>query len=368
VRRPVRDTLVGGDGSPSTRNHRTLGTVPILDRLAVPVVLAPMAGGPSTPELAAAVTGAGGLGFLAAGYLTTERLAADVAATRRRTDGPLGVNVFAPPAREVDHDAVQAYADRLAAPAARHGVALGEPRHDDDGFGAKVDLLAAAGVDVVSTTFGPPPAAVVERLHGAGVEVWSTVTDRAEADVAVGLGVDAVVAQGAEAGGHQGATVDDDRTPLPLVALLADLAGLAVPVVAAGGIVSGHDVAAALAAGAVAVQAGTAFLLCPEAGTTAVHRAAVAGAAGADDPTVLTRAFSGRRARGLANAWTAEVGADAPIAYPDVHHLTTPLRAHGRAVGDPDLVNLWAGTGVGRVRPAPAADVVASLAPASGPA
>ncbi len=329
-------------------------------RLAVRGVLARRAGGPATPALPAAVTDAGGLGFLAAGYLSPERLAADVDAARALTDGPLGVNVFAPPlpTDPATAAAVDAYARRLEPLARRHGVALGPARHDDDGFAAKVDrLVAGAQVDVVSFTFGPPPAPVAAALHDAGVEVWATVTDRAEADAAVALGADVLVAQGAEAGGHQGSTVDDDRPPLPLLALLAALAGVGRPVVAAGGIVDADDLGAALAAGAVAAQVGTAFLLCPEAGTGAVHREAVARGG----PTVLTRAFSGRRARGLANAWTAAVGADAPIAYPDVHHLTTPLRAHGRAVGDPDLVNLWAGTGVDRVRAEPAAAVVARL-------
>lgn len=330
----------------------------MLDRLAVPVVLAPMAGGPSTPALAAAVTAAGGLGFLAAGYLTPERLVADVAEARRLTDGPLGVNVFSAPG-PADPAEVAAYAARLAPFAARHGVALGAPAHDDDGLAAKVALLRELPVEVVSFTFGPPPVAVVDALHAGGAEVWSTVTDRAEAEVAAACGVDVVVAQGAEAGGHQGATVDDDRPPRPVLELVAAVASVGPPVVAAGGIVDAAEVAAARTAGAAAVQVGTAFLLCPEAGTSPVHRAAVARGG----PTVLTRAFSGRRARGLANAWTEELGADAPVAYPDVHHLTVPLRAHGRAVGDPGLVNLWAGTGVDRVRPLPAAEVVAALHP-----
>jgi nitronate monooxygenase len=334
--------------------------VSVLDRLGVPVVLAPMAGGPSTPELAAAVTEAGGLGFLAAGYLDPDRLAADVAVTRRLTPGPLGVNVFSPPAPGTAGAAAEVarYARRLAPLAARHGVELGPPRHDDDAFVAKVDVLLRAGIDVVSFTFGPPPARVVDALHRAGLEAWATVTTRSEAAAAVAVDVDVLVAQGAEAGGHQGATVDDDRLPQPVRELVAALAGVGRPVVAAGAIVDGADLAAARAAGAVAGQVGTAFLLCPEAGTSPVHRAAV----GRGGETVLTRAFSGRRARGLANAWTRAVD-DAPVAYPDVHHLTAPLRAHGRAVGDPDLVNLWAGTGVDRVRALPAAAVVATLAP-----
>jgi nitronate monooxygenase len=237
----------------------------VLERLARPVVLAPMAGGPGTPELAAAVTEAGGLGFLAAGYLTPERVAADLAAARRLTDGPLGVNVFSPPAPLAPGaaEAVAAYGEVLAA---RHGTdLLGEPRHDDDGLAAKIDVLLRQPPEVVSFTFGPPSPAVVEALHDAGAEVWSTVTDRAEAIEAAGRGVDVLIAQGAEAGGHQGSTVDDDRPPLAVLDLLAAVAvgEVGVPVVAAGGIVDAADTAAARAAGAAAVQVGTAVLVDP---------------------------------------------------------------------------------------------------------
>jgi nitronate monooxygenase len=315
--------------------------VSVLDGLAVPIVQAPMAGGPSTPALAAAVDRAGGLGFLAAGYLAPGQLAQDIATARRLTDGPLGVNVFVAGERPADRARVEAYAQRLAVEAERAGVQLGEPRFDDDSFEEKLTVLIADPVAVVSFTFGLPSRAAVDALRTAGSEVWQTVTSPEEARQAAALGVDALIVQGVEAGGHRGVFVDDDdASDLTLLAAL-QLVGAAVdlPLIGAGAIVHGAALAAVLAAGAVAGQIGTAYLLSDEARTADVQRAAVAS----DAPTVLTRAFSGRLARGIVNRLHRDHGALAPRAYPEIDHLTKPLRAHGRQVGDPDLVNLWAG-------------------------
>lgn len=310
----------------------------IIDRISLPVVLAPMAGGPSTPELTAAVTDAGGLGLLAAGYLSAEQVGQRIAAVRELTSGLFGVNLFAPgpPA------APAVYAEYLAALGARFEV--GAPRHDTDDWAAKLDLLVAAPVPVVTVTFGCPSAAEIARLHAVGTEVWVTVTSVAEAEQAVGAGADVLVVQGAEAGGHRAVfrddRADDAADPLSLLALL-QLAGSAVevPLVATGGLTTGAGVAAALAAGAAAAQIGTAYLRSPEAGTNPVHRAAV----GRPAPTALTRAFTGRRARGIRNALMDEFGAAAPVAYPEIHHATAGFRAAARAEGNPDAVNLWAG-------------------------
>jgi nitronate monooxygenase len=335
----------------------------MLDRLSVPIVQAPMAGGPSTPALAAAVTEAGGLGFVAAGYKAPAALAEDLAATRARTAGPLGVNVFAPSGAPADPAVVAAYARRLEPEARRAGVALGTPRFDDDAYEAKLALLAADPVAVVSFTFGCPAPDAVALLRDRGTAVWVTVTDPAEARQAAAAGADALVVQGAEAGGHRGAFADrEDRVDYGLLALLALVraAAPAVPLVATGGIATRAAVAAVLAAGATAAQVGTAFMLCPEAGTSPAHRAAIADP---DAVTGLTRAFSGRLARGIVNRLQREHTPAAPIAYPEVHHLTTPLRAHGRATGDPDLVNLWAGEAHALAQARPAAEVVAALTP-----
>jgi nitronate monooxygenase len=314
---------------------------PVLDALGVPIVQAPMAGGPSTPELAAAVSRAGGLGVLAAGYLTAQRLAQDIDALGALTGAPFGVNLFAPTGEPADAAAVSAYARRLAPLADGPGVVLGTPRFDDDAFGDKLELLVQRSPAVVSFTFGLPPAGAVEALREAGAEIWLTVTSPDEARLAAAFEPDALIVQGVEAGGHRGVFADDDaQSDLSLLAALALVrATTVVPLVAAGSIMTGDALAAVLAAGAAAGQVGTVYLRSDEAGTSPAQRDATA----TDTPTVLTRAFSGRTARGIANRWHEQLGDGAPRAYPEVHHLTSPLRAHGRAAGDWDLINLWAG-------------------------
>ena len=331
----------------------------MLDQLEVPIVQAPMAGGPSTPELAAAVAEAGGLGFVAAGYLSPEALSDRLTRTRALTDRPFGVNLFAPTGAPADPVVVARYADALRGEAERTGVALGEPRFDDDAFAAKLALLEETPVGVVSFAFGCPPAETLARVRATGAAAWVTVTEPAEAAAAVAAGADGLVVQGVEAGGHRGAFVDrPDRVDYGLLALLQLVgARVDVPLVATGGITTGRAVAAVLAAGAAAAQIGTAFMRCPEAGTSAPHRAALAS----DRPTGLTRAFSGRLARGIVNRLQAEHSPDAPIAYPEIHHITAPLRAAARQAGDGEVINLWAGEAHALATELPAAAVVAAL-------
>src|SRR5829696_8663758 len=228
----------------------------ILQRLSLPIVQAPMAGGPSTPALAAAVSEAGGLGFLGAGYLTVQRLREDIAATRALTGRPFGVNLFVGGGAPADPALVEAYARRLAEESERTGVALGTPRFDDDAFGAKVDALVEERVALVSFTFGLPPREAAARLRAAGSELWVTVTSPDEARQAAALAPDALIVQGVEAGGHRGVFVDDDRaSDLTLLSALQLIgAAVDVPLVAAGGLASGAAVGAALVAGAAAAQ------------------------------------------------------------------------------------------------------------------
>jgi nitronate monooxygenase len=167
-----------------------------LRALKAPIVQAPLAGGASTPQLTAAVASAGGFGFLAAGYKTAEAVAANMRELRALTDAAFGVNVFAPPAPTPDRAAVAAYAASLATDADRYGTRAGEPRHDDDHFDAKLDLMSAERPAVVSFTFGCPEALVVTRLHEAGCDVWVTVTSPDEAELASAAGADALVVQG----------------------------------------------------------------------------------------------------------------------------------------------------------------------------
>jgi nitronate monooxygenase len=222
------------------------------------------------------------------------------------------------------------------------------------------DLLRRSEVPAVSFTFGIPPAEAIESLHSAGSEVWLTVTSPAEARLAVNAGANALVVQGVEAGGHRGVFVDDDsQSDLTLLAALQLIrAETDLPLIAAGSIMTGAGVAAVLVCGARAAQLGTAFLRTPEAGTSDTQRAATLG----DNPTVLTRAFSGRTARGIRNRFHDMHGAYAPRAYPEINHITAPLRAHGREIGDPDLINLWAGQGHALARSEPAGELTLRLA------
>jgi nitronate monooxygenase len=335
----------------------------MLSALDAPVVVAPMAGGPTTPELVAAVIGAGGSGFLAGGGLDAAGLRAAIAALRGLTDRPFGVNLFLPDERH--DDGVAQYRDRLAGV----GLPAGDPDWSDDAYPDKIAVLLADPVPVVSFTFGCPDAATVERLHEVGSQVVATVTTPAAARHAAGVGVDALVVQGMEAGAHRGVFDNDPAHPqggemFGLLALLRLVAAeVALPLIAAGGIMDGAGLAAVLAAGASAAQLGTAFLGCPEAGTHPAHRAALATPGGPG--TEITRAFTGRPARSIRNAFLDAHTAVAPAAYPQVHNMTRPIRAGG----DPAVSNLWAGQGYPLGRQLPAAElVVALLAEARGAA
>jgi nitronate monooxygenase len=320
-----------------------------------PIVLAPLAGGPSTPELAAAVSNAGGLGFLAAGYLAPDVFAERLRRTRELTSEPIGVNLFVLDDVGVDDDAVAAYARELEPEARARGVQLGEPRFDDDWLAEKLEVIVRADVEVVSTTFGCLAADTVARLQQSATRVWATVTAAHEARAARDAGIDALVVQGAEAGGHRGAWRDDGE-PTPLLELLASI-DVGLPLIASGGIADRDGVATVLAAGAAAAQIGTAFLLCPEAGTSEPHRRALRNGG----ETAFTRAFTGRSARGIVNRFMVE-HLHAPAAYPHIHHLTAPLRTAARAAGDGDGINLWAGVNFARAEELPAAEIVARLA------
>jgi nitronate monooxygenase len=331
----------------------------ILAELEHPIVQAPMGGGPSTPELAAAVADAGGLGFLAAGYRTLDAVRSDLAALRALSRRPFGVNLFAPPAAPGDPGEIARYAQQLQGEAERRGVPLGEPRHDDDGWEDKLALCAAERVPLVSFTFGCPDAAVLERLRAASCATWVTVTTPGEAVAAARAGADGLVVQGIEAGGHRGSFDPSKPGEIGLLALLRLVrAETGVPLVATGGIADRDGVAAVLAAGASAAQLGTAFMLAPEAGTADAHRRALAG----DAPTVLTRAFTGRPARGIENRFIREHEQAAPLGYPEVNYLTAPLRAAAREAGDPDGLHLWAGQAYALTRALPAAQLVRELA------
>ncbi|WP_413544328.1 nitronate monooxygenase [Citricoccus nitrophenolicus] len=366
-----------------------------LTRPAAPVVAAPMAGGPSTWQLAAAVSAAGGLGFLAGGMRAVEQLVQDVASARKATAQPVGVNLFVPetantaipaersapgsPARRRRAAEVAAYRSSLLAEAARLGMDPAElPAADTldpdatDGWDAKLDAAESGRWPLVTFTFGLPAPEVFDRLHASGSVLGVTVTTAAEATRALDHGADLLSVQGPESGGHR--SVHDpaaDPGTTALADLLAEVraaVGPSVPLFAAGGIMHADAVRAVLSAGAAAAQCGTAFLRAEEAGTSTLQRTALEQAAAGTHfahpdgsaRTALTRAYSGRWARGLENRFMRE-HSDAPAAYPEVNSLTKALRAAATAAGDAESVSLWAGVGAARARPAPAEQILTGL-------
>jgi nitronate monooxygenase len=334
--------------------------------LRTPLVAAPMAGGPSTPALVAAACAAGGIGFLAGGYLYSEALREQLRQTRELVHGPFGVNLFVPaqPARTSIDPRVLSYREELAGEAVRYGVELpiSDPS-DDDHYADKLALLVAEPVSFVSFTFGLPDADAIARLHAVGTHLAATVTDLAEARAAAERGVDSLVVQGADAGGHRG-THDALATPneVPLIELVHGVrASVALPIIAAGGVSSSEQAAALLAAGASAIALGTALLRTPECGASPLHKDALAS--GEYTETRVTRAFSGRLARALVNRFVLEHDATAPPFYPEVNQLARPVRAAAARAGDPGGLSLWAGTGFASAQAVGAAEVFRALAP-----
>jgi nitronate monooxygenase len=337
---------------------------PLADlNLVNPVLAAPMAGGPTTPALVLAAARAGSLGFLAAGYKTPELLAGQIDAVRKDTQA-FGVNLFVPNPVPVDPSAFRRYAAAIQPEADRYGIDLraAEPVEDDDSWNDKVGVLLANPVPVVSFTFGIPDAATITALRRAGTITVQTVTSPEEARLAEGARVDVLAVQACAAGAHSG-TLTPGRLPadVPLPALIGAIRrGTKLPVVAAGGLSTPAEVAAALRAGADAVMVGTVLLRSDESGASAVHKTALADP-GRGEP-VLTRAFTGRPARALPNRFVEKYGAIAPAGYPALHYLTTGLRKTAASAGDPELVNLWAGTGYRNATAEPAQAILTRLA------
>jgi len=330
--------------------------------LNLPVLAAPMAGGATTPAMVIAAAHAGGMGFLAAGYKDPQRLVAEIAAARQGSV-PFGVNLFAPNPVPIATPDYRRYADALRGEADRFGLTLpGGPIDDDDAFGDKIDLLLADPVPIVSFTFGLPPRAVIASLRTVGTIVAQTVTALPEAWAAADAGAEILIVQAAAAGGHSG-TFTPDRPPevVPITDLVARVgAEVGLPVIAAGGLATAQAVAGVLEAGAAAAAVGTVLLRADESAASATHKAALVDSARTE--TVLTRAFTGRPARGLRNTFIDRYEEIAPLGYPAIHHLTSPLRKAAAAAGEADLVHLWAGTGYRHARAEPTAAILTSLA------
>lgn len=334
------------------------------------VIQAPMAGGGDTAALVAAVNEAGGLGFVGAAYLTPAQIAERAGDIRNRTALPFGINLFAPtPAPGPAPMMIEAMA-RVAGFHVELGLPEAEePAYAGDAFDRQMAAVLDSGTAFYSVTFGLPPADSVAAAKAHGIKVLGTATTVAEAVALEQAGVDAVIAQGGEAGGHRGSFIGDAWKSrganlvgtMALVPQVAD--AVSVPVIASGGIMDGRGIAAALALGATAVQMGTVFLTTEEAGIPEAHKAAILAAR--EDQTRITRAFSGRPARGIVNRFMEAVedpdAPDAVLPFPLQNTLTRPLRTAAGKAGRAEFLSLWAGQGLGLARRRPAGGLVADL-------
>ncbi|MGJ9405042.1 NAD(P)H-dependent flavin oxidoreductase [Nesterenkonia aurantiaca] len=348
----------------------------------IPVVAAPMAGGPSRPELVVAAAAAGGVGFLAAGYKRPEDLAAQIQQVQQ-SRARFGVNLFVPnpvPIRLEELDRHRAALQQWLGDHARAGAgwaaevelpeisslagvtsAPGEVW--EDFWEQKLEVLEANPVPLISLTFGLPSALDIARLRATGAKVLQTVTSVAEAVSAAGAGVDGLIVQASSAGGHSGTwTPRHPPAEIDLLELLQEVSGRTeLPLWAAGGIADAAGSSAALHAGAEAAVLGTALLRCPESGTHPAHQQALAAPPGVSE-TIVTTAFSGRPARALRNSLTEALTASAPSGFPALHQLSAGLRRAAGAASDPHGLNLWAGTGFAAARSDPAGEVMRCFA------
>ncbi|GAB5506151.1 MAG: nitronate monooxygenase family protein [Rhizobiaceae bacterium] len=335
----------------------------------LPILQAPMAGSQGS-ELAIAVCEAGGLGALPCAMLSIDKIRAEMGVIRQRTNRPVNLNFFTHTNPEPDAARETAWRKRLAGYYAEFGldtddIPAGPGRNPFDE--AACDVVEDTRPEVVSFHFGLPELRLLDRVKAVGAKVIASATTVAEARWLEAHGCDAIIAQGAEAGGHRGIFLEDDIASQPgtmaLVPQVVD--AVSVPVIAAGGIADHRGVAAAFMLGAAAVQIGTAYLQSPEAATAPGHRAALAEAG--DDRTVLTNVFTGRPARGLVNRVVREVGpmsADAP-AFPMATGAIAPLRKHAEAAGSADFSPLWAGQAVALGGTQPAGEFTRDLAAAT---
>jgi nitronate monooxygenase len=330
-----------------------------------PIVQAPMAGS-SGGELVVAVCNAGALGSLPCAMLSADEIRAEVATIRRATAQPFNLNFFCHEPPVVDPVRFASWSERLAAFYAELGVDVpsaiptgGRSPFDDE----LCDLVEELRPGVVSFHFGLPAERFVERVKRAGATVLSSATTVAEARWLVDHGCDAVIAQGLEAGGHRGIFLSEDLdTQVGTFALVRQIAkAVRVPVIAAGGIADADGVKAALQLGAAGVQVGTAYLLCPEATITAIHRAALKSDAAV--VTALTNVFTGRPARAIFNRLMREIGpiSSAAPAFPLAASAVLPLRMSAEARGNGDFSSLWAGQNVSGCREIPAAELTREL-------
>jgi nitronate monooxygenase len=330
-----------------------------------PIIQAPMAGGPSTPELVAAVSNAGGLGSLGSAYSTPEQIASDITKVRTLTDRPFNVNLFAggyAPESQIDAAPMLALLGEIHE--ALHLPPPKLPPWPANPFETQLEPVLEARPAVFSFTLGIPEPQAMARLKAAGIAIFGTATTVQEGKMLQASGVTAIVAQGAEAGSHRGTFAGPfESAMIPTLELVRSLrASVSTPIIASGGLMDGRDIAQAFARGAIAAQLGTAFLTCPEAGTPEAYRRAILAAR--TDTTVITRAFSGRPARGLLNTFISKLEGQEEIIlpFPLQNALTRPMRTAAAQLGESGYLSLFVGQGVTRARALPAAELVQRLA------
>ena len=332
--------------------------------LTVPIIQAPMGGGFTTPELIAAVSEAGGLGSLGLTYSSPDAIAAAASDMRARTNRAFAINLFVFETPPIPPDSVRRATERLAPYCRDLGIEppdFSGPAHPS--IPDQMEAVMAARPAVFSFTLGMPEPKVLAEFRRLGIVTIGTATNLAEGLALEAAGVQAVCAQGGEAGGHRGTFIgpwqDSMIGTLPLVSLLA--ARLSVPVIAAGGIMNGAAAAGMLRAGAATVQMGTAFLTCPESGVPAAHARALLGPEAAH--TGITSAFSGKPARGVLNRYMREMEGDAAelAPFPVLNLMTRGLRAAAARADRGELMSLWAGQGAPLARAMPVAELMATL-------
>jgi nitronate monooxygenase len=329
-----------------------------------PIIQAPMAGGPSTPELVAAVSNAGALGSLGSAYSTPEQITSDIKKVRALTEKPFNVNLFAggyAPESEVDAAPMLALLAEIHE--ALHLPPPALPAWPRNPFAEQLQAVLEARPAVFSFTLGIPEPQAIARLKAAGIAIFGTATTVEEGKMLQASGVTAIVAQGSEAGSHRGTFAGPfESAMVPTLELVQTLrAAVSTPIIASGGLMDGRDIQEAFARGATAAQLGTAFLTCPEAGTSEPYRRAILAAR--TDTTVITRAFSGRPARGLLNTFVSKLDGKEKIIlpFPLQNALTRPMRNAAAKLGESGYLSLFVGQGVTRARALPAAELIQLL-------
>ena len=329
----------------------------------LPVVLAPLGGESASAALVAAVSNAGGLGILGAAYMTPARMDEVLAEVRSLTDKPFGVNLFCPQQWKRDAAREAAFVAQLSVYHAELGIAAPQiPERFEEDFESQFDSVLKAAPAVFTFTFGDLGRDRIAALQRRGTQVWGTATQVREAVHLALLGVDGIVAQGAEAGAHRGTFLGSrDEGLVGTIALVPQVVdAVKVPVIAAGGIADARGVRAVQALGASAAAAGTVFLLADECPISSAYRDALQQ--GQEHETVMTRAFSGRWARGLDNRFMRELAAADLPEFPIPNALTRPLRQAAAKAGRAEFLSLWAGQAVALAKRAPAAQIVRNLA------